>query len=218
MVQGTFGAWEKMPSWENAAWCRGCRGTCVAGFGWLPLSLRPPPWPGACVLGMSRPNSPQISFPLGLSYLSPPGPPSGVLARFPGRWPMLHRSVQLCRRHAGLLSPSPSFPAPAAFPEWVSMTGPYPGIQSHSGEAAVEPWGCFRLCQEIWESWGCAGVILWAAGLNLPHRCLIPNGIKNRAPAKTNKHRFYPAHSVASPPIVHVPSGPPTRMWFLCVS
>lgn len=37
------------------------------------------------------------------------------------------------------------FPAPAAFPEWMVTTGPCPGIQNWSREAAVESCSCIQL-------------------------------------------------------------------------
>lgn len=181
---------------------------------------QPPPTPLArhpCA-GHVPPSQPPNLFP---SRAFMPQPTRASLGRV-GRvsWPFANASP-LCTALPQTRRPPlslPSSPASAAFPEWVSMTGPYAGIQSCSGEAAVEPWGCFRLCLGLARRSGRVGGVLWAAGLHLPHGCLIPNGIKNRAPAKANKCRFYPAHSAASPPVIHVPSGPPTCVRFLCVS
>lgn len=39
---------------------------------------------------------------------------------------------------------------------------------------------------------GRVGGLLWAAGLNRPQSCLIPNGITNRVPAQTSKCCFLP--------------------------
>lgn len=124
-----------------------------------PASLAGHPGQGTSCTVVCRARSawPHTPTPPGPSYLSPPAPPLGTLARFPGHWPSLHHSTrpcQHCPRHSSLFPPS-FLPAPAAFPEWASATGPW-HILSPSGR---QLW-CLGLCSVLlgfpvrsWASW-----------------------------------------------------------------
>ena len=105
--------------------------------------------------GPHNPISPSLPGP---SYLSPLGLLSGMLARCPGCEPTLPCSAQPCRgccRHSSLFPLFlPFSPVPAACSEWVSSTGPHPGIPGPSGEAAVVPWGHVGSTGPPSEIWG----------------------------------------------------------------